>query len=210
MFHMYMADVMPVEAVWQVKLKLLPSSTVPEALLAMVGVWGTTAQKHNKHRLFHIQASQASTNRFRTHARTLPFANLHLPSVDAQCYALTSNVHSKAIPSYHIPNAAKQTQPKQITSIHFLPFSSRYHLRPPTAATTRHLPPNSSSHTYVSSESGHRALSQDSLQPLHTHLHPLDPHTRTHTQHTHAHLKSPCSAHLLMSQCCCSRPTSHH
>ena len=51
---MYMADVMPVEAVWQVKLKLLPSSTVPEALLVMVGVWGTTAQKHNKHRLFHI------------------------------------------------------------------------------------------------------------------------------------------------------------
>ena len=54
-----MADVMPVEAVWQVKLKLLPSSTVPEALLVMVGVWGTTAQKHNKHRLFHIQALTA-------------------------------------------------------------------------------------------------------------------------------------------------------
>ena len=56
MLHMYMADVMPVEAVWQVKLKLLPSSTVPEALLVMVGVWGTTAQKHKKHCLFHIQA----------------------------------------------------------------------------------------------------------------------------------------------------------
>ncbi len=70
MLHMYMADVMPVEAVWQVKLKLLPSSTVPEALLVMVGVWGTTAQKHNKHRLFHIQALQPCTYTFRTHART--------------------------------------------------------------------------------------------------------------------------------------------
>ena len=65
-----MADVMPVEAVWQDKLKLLPSSTVPEALLVMVGVWGTTAQKHNKHLLFHIQALQPCTYTFLTHART--------------------------------------------------------------------------------------------------------------------------------------------
>ena len=72
-------------------------------------------------------------------------------------------------------------------------FSSRRHLRPPTAATTRHLPPNSTPHTYVSSESGHRALSQDSLQPLHSHHHPLATNTRAHTNintpppHTHTH-----------------------
>ena len=73
-----MADVMPVEAVWQVKLKLLPSSTVPEALLVMVGVWGTTAQKHNNRRLFHIQALQPYTYTFRTHARKPPFLQLVL------------------------------------------------------------------------------------------------------------------------------------
>ena len=48
-FQMYVADVMPVEAVWQVKVKLLPSSTVPEALLLIVGAWGTTARKDNLH-----------------------------------------------------------------------------------------------------------------------------------------------------------------
>ena len=68
---------MPVEAVWQVKLKLLPSSTVPEALLVMVGVWGTTAQKH-KHRIFHIQALQPCTYAFCTHAFT--HANQLLPT----------------------------------------------------------------------------------------------------------------------------------
>ena len=68
MLHMYMADVMPVEAVWQVKLKLLPSSTVPEALLVMVGVWGTTAQKHNNHRLLDIEALQSCIYTFLTHA----------------------------------------------------------------------------------------------------------------------------------------------
>ena len=131
MLHMYMADVMPVEAVWQVKLKLLPSSTVPEALLVMVGVWGTTAQKH-KHRLFHMQALHPCTYTFRTHASHLSI-NLYFPSVNAQCYALTSNVDGKAIASHPIPNATKQTQPKHITSMHFLPFSSRHHLRPSTA-----------------------------------------------------------------------------
>ena len=61
-------------------------------------------------------------------------------------YALTSNVDGKAIASHPIPNPTKQTQTKQITLIHFLLFSSRHHLRPPTAATTSHLPPNSSPH----------------------------------------------------------------
>ena len=185
MLHMYMADVMPVDAVWQVKLKLLPSSTVPEALLVMVGVWGTTAQKHNKHRLFHIQALQPCNYTFRTHARTQAnFREIVLAISQSASYALTSDVDDKAIASHPIPNAAKQTQPKQITFIHFLPFSSRHHLRPPTAATTCHFPPNSSPHTYVSSESSHRALSQDSLQPLHSHW--PQTHARTHT-HTHTH-----------------------
>ena len=196
---------MPMEAVWQVKLKLFPSSTVPEALLVMVGVWGTTAQKHNKHRPLDIQALQPCTYTFRTHARKPLFAKLYSLPVNAQCYALTSNVDGKPTASHPIPNAAKQTQPHQITSVHFLPFSSRHHLRPPTAATTCHLPPNSSPHTYVSSESGQSALSQLRLFTaiFHSHRHPLATHTNTH-------LKWTCSAHLLMPQCCCSSPTSHH
>ena len=91
-------------------------------------------------------------------ARTPLFANLYSLSVEEQYYALTSNVDDKAIDTHPITNAAKQTQTKQITSIQFLSsVSSRHHLRPPAAATIRHLPPNSSPHTYVSSESGDRA-----------------------------------------------------
>ena len=55
---MYVADVMPVEAVWQVRVKLLPSSTVPEALLLIVGAWGTTVQNEAKQRVSHIVSFQ--------------------------------------------------------------------------------------------------------------------------------------------------------
>ena len=100
MLHMYMADVMPVEAVWQVKLKLLPSSTVPEALLVMVGVWGTTAQKHNKHRLFHIQALQPCAYTFCTHAR-MPASFRQLVFAISQRAMLHNTIHNITL----LPNA---------------------------------------------------------------------------------------------------------
>ena len=176
MLHMYMADVMPVEAVWQVKLKLLPSSTVPEALLVMVGVWGTTAQKHNKHRLFHIQALQPCTYTFRTLARKPLFAKLYSLSVNAQCYTPTSNVDGNPlppIPFQMLQNKRSHNKSRLFTSLLF-PLGT-------TSGPRLPLQPNSSPHTYVSSESGHRALSQDSLQPYFTLTVTHWPHTHTQT-----------------------------
>ena len=106
-----MADVMPVEAVWQVKLKLLPSSTVPEALLVMVGVWGTTAQKHNKNRLFHIQALHPSTYTFRTHARHFsPTYTWHQSTRNATLSL--QMLTAKPLPD--IPKAEKSNQNKSL------------------------------------------------------------------------------------------------
>ena len=120
---------MPVEAVWQVKLKLLPSSTVPEALLVMVGVWGTTAQKH-KHRLFHMEALQPRTYTFRAHERRqATFRQLLLAIRQRAMLPSHFKCSRQSNCLLSIPNAAKQMQPKQITSIHFLFPFARTHAR---------------------------------------------------------------------------------
>ena len=178
---------MPVEAVWQVKLKLLPSSTVPEALLVMVGVWGTTAQKHNKHRLFHIQALQTCTYTFHTHASHFsPTCTCHHSTRNATLsLQLLMTKSLPPIPSQMLPNKRNQNKSLLFTLVLFsLGITSGPRL--PLQHAIFHQTPL---HTYGSSESDHRALSQDSLQPLHSHRHTLDPHTGpTHTRLSLIHI----------------------
>ena len=118
MLHMYMADVMPVEAVWQVKLKLLPSSTVPEALLVIVGVWGTTAQKHNKHRLFHIQTLKPCTYTFPTHAHHFsPTCTCHQSTRNATLsLEMLMAIPLPAVPSQMLKNKRNQNKSLLFTS----------------------------------------------------------------------------------------------
>ena len=129
---------MPVEAVWQVKLKLLPSSTVPEALLVMVGVWGTTAQKHNKYCLFYIHTLQPCIYTFCTHARHL--------SPTCTCYQSTRNAtHSlqmlTAKPLPPIPSQLLKTNGTK--SNHFYSLPSFFFSAPPPDAECRYNPPPS-------------------------------------------------------------------
>ena len=188
---------MPVEAVWQVKLKLLPSSTVPEALLVMVGVWGTTAQKCNKHRLFHIQALQPYTYTHRTHVRT--HASHFSPTYT--CHQSTSNATLSLqmlttkplppIPSQMLKNKRNQNKSLLFTSFLF-PLGTTSGPRLALQPVTFHLTPL---HTPTSSPS---PATVPCPKTLYSHCtltvthwtHTLDPHTRANT-HTHTHTHTP-------------------
>ena len=133
---------MPVEAVWQVKLKLLPSSTVPEALLVMVGVWGTTAQKHNKHRFFHIQTLQPYTYTFRTNARHFsPTCTCHQSTRNATLSLQMSTAKPLTpIPSQMLKFKSNQNKSLLVTSYLF-PHGTDSGPRLPLQPATFHLTP---------------------------------------------------------------------
>ena len=151
MLHMYMADVMPVDAVWQVKLKLLPSSTVPEALLVMVGVWGTTAQKHNNHRLFHIQALHPCTYTFHTHASHFsPTCTYHQSTRNTTLsLQLLTAKPLPPVPSQILQNKRNQNKSLLFCSVLFL-LGTTSGPRLPLQPATFHLTPL---HTPTSSPS---------------------------------------------------------
>ena len=108
----------------------------------MVGVWGTTAQKHNKHRLFHIQTLQPCTYTFWTHAR-------HFTRT-CTCHQSTSNATLSLqmwttkrllpIPSQMLKNKRKQNKSLLFPSFLF-PLGTISGPRLPLQHATFHLTP---------------------------------------------------------------------
>ncbi|WP_419584509.1 hypothetical protein [Thiolapillus sp.] len=129
---------MPVEAVWQVRVKLLPSSTVPEALLLIVGAWGTTAQNKSKaasqpHSLFpainvHVPLSNdfsfqilVSIQPFRYYAKPAGF--LQMSTAQQLCRIIVQAFQKTKANQMQKPNKQSQNNSKQVQSSVSLLFS---------------------------------------------------------------------------------------
>ena len=132
---------MPVEAVWQVRVKLLPSSTVPEALLLIVGAWGTTAQNKSKaasqpHSLFpainvHVPLSNdfsfqilVSIQPFRYYAKPAGF--LQMSTAQQLCRIIVQAFQKTKANQMQKPNKQSQNNSKQVElSLTFILLDSR-------------------------------------------------------------------------------------